>query len=213
MKTTNDLLNRAGKFGLIAGGLWITHYLLQLSYGLATGGHLFENPASPFMTVDGTAFFGVYITLGLAQLSLHRALRPHAVIVPTLGAVIATISFLAGFTALGTMWMDKLFGSELFSQVIRYCGPMGILTTFLSALLAAGFILRKRVLPRSVGMGLLLFGLLTAPIAMLLAMLFDPILPLYVHTEVHFVGAGLLWLYVGHQLRRTGAGLVQLAIA
>lgn len=51
---------------IIAGTLWISHYMLQLCFGLMTGSVLFEQQGAVLWRLDAVAFLGAYLCTGLA---------------------------------------------------------------------------------------------------------------------------------------------------
>lgn len=180
-----------------AGILWITHYLLQLSFGLATGKVLFEQQGIALWRCDAVAFFGAYIGTGLALIGLSARLKKYSRVASVVGAILALIAVVAGMVGAVT----GLVGPEIADRVFSIAGK-SILSLFLSSLVLGITGLRHPVkLPRQVSLAVLLFGLLTMPLAMALGML-EQVVPPYFVTELHFTLSGTAWLAVATTMRR-----------
>ena len=196
----NGIVNRRGHGAVpITGGLlWIAHYLLHLGYGLATGRLLWEAGDTPLRRLDGLMFFGAYLLVGLSLLGLRARLEGRVKALGLVAACVAIFAALAGAAALAATLV--LREPE---TVYRVSGPAGVLSLFAAAILFGVALLLARTRPPSAAAAVLLFGLLTLPMALALPSL-ERFVPLYAVEELHFVFAGMVWGAVGGVLRGGG---------
>lgn len=194
----NGVVSRAAQMATAAGVLWIVHYALQLVYGVATGKVLLDATGRLWWRLDVLIFFGAYITTGLALWDLARLLVSRwkariAAAFAAFGCVAGAFGALCGvlFPLLGTPWM-----------IAGKC----ILALFVAAIVAGIGGLRSPAVPRQTAVCVLLFGLLTMPLAMLFGM-WENRVPAYTVMEVHFVLSGIVWLIAGKRLRGTAGAL------
>jgi hypothetical protein len=194
-------LARIGTYAAALGGLGlIAHYLLHLGFGLATNRVLFDANESPWLRVNIGVFFGFYAALAVALFGLRARFggRLRAVTVPAgILSGIALLAALAGLSLLFRPDIKAAFGDPLLGKA----GPTGILSLFLSSILLGSAGWKSGILPRSVSVVVLLFGLITMPLAFALSTL-EKTFPPYTVMELHFTVSGTLWLLTARGLAR-----------
>lgn len=193
-------LQKAARAAKWAAGLCIGHYVLQLGFGLVTGQELFDATYSPLLRLNALIFLGYYLAQGLAIYQVNSSLRFIRPVTAGFGQAFGQVSMVLGGIGLLAALVSLVGNKQLLDTLMPICGPGGILTAFVGAIIGGILLWQTRLLDRATALGLLVFGALTAPLGMVLAGILDGVLPVYYYSELHFVGVGLLWLWISRRL-------------
>jgi hypothetical protein len=166
---------------------------------------LFEANESPWLRVNVVVFFGFYAALAVALFGIRARFTGRLPTLTIPAGILSGIALFAALVGLSIAFRANI-NAAFADPVLGQAGKVGILCLFLSSILLGSAGLKSGVLPRSVSLAVLLFGLITMPLAFALGTLEKVVAP-YTVMELHFTVSGGMWLIAARGLaRRNPAG-------
>lgn len=181
----------------LGGALFVLTYVLELAFGLQYGrGH------APADVVTLPLAWGILFTFTLSLLvmaiglfRLALTLRPPAPRAALAGMILASVAFVL-------MPLNMAFLLGVFGQLQHRPDLMHpILTNLVATTLLSVAMLRRRLVPRSVGVMLLVTGVITFPF-ILLTIPLEAIVPPFVIADLPFAAWGATLVAAGSMLWR-----------
>lgn len=181
----------------LGGALLVLTYALELVFGLRYGR---EHSSADVATLRLAWAILFAFTLGLLVIAiglfrLASALRPHIPRVALGGMALAGVAFV--LMPLNMAFMLGVFGPPQHRQDLMH----PVLTNLAATALLSAVVLRRRLLPRAVGLMLLVAGVITFPFIMLTIPL-ELIMPPFLIADLPFAAWGAALIATGWILRR-----------